>query len=141
MKLKKFTCMVLAMICLVTSCGFSAHAAETRASTQISKSTVNIGKQSTGKLNVFFMVRATGKMDIIGASKIEIQRSNGSSWVTEYTATPEDMPELQGEEKVSHSLTVTYSPQYPDKSYRAVVYIYVEDASGSSTKTLTSKTA
>lgn len=140
MKLKQFICVVLTMVCLTASCGFPAHAAETRASTQISKASVTIGKQSNGDLKVFFMVRATGSMDIIGASKVEIQRSNGSSWVPEYTFTSEDTPELQGEGKVSHSVTLTYSPEYSNKSYRAVVYVYVEDESGSSTKTLTSKT-
>ena len=78
-------------------------------------------------------------MEKIGASSVEIQRNTIFGWVTEYTFTPSNAPEIQAENKSQHSATLTYSPLFTGKEYRAVVMIYVEDAEGISTQKLTSQ--
>lgn len=126
------------LLCLVMLCNIPAYAVEARASDRIAYSAVSLTKNSNGDLSVYFSVRATGKMDVIGASSVAIQRSSGSSWVTEYTFTPSNAPEIQAENKFQHSATLTYSPLFMGKEYRAVVMIYVKDATGISTQQLIS---
>lgn len=113
---------------------------ETRASTQISNTSVMLSQKSNGDFNVYFSVRATGIMDVIGASSVKVQRHTIFGWITEHTFTPDNTPELQAENKAQHSAALTYSPLFTGKEYRAVVTIYVKDVSGASTQHLTSKT-
>ena len=79
-------------------------------------------------------------MEKIGASSVEIQRSSGSNWVTEYSFNTSNTPTLQQENKDQHGMVLTYSPLFTEVDYRAVVMIYVKDATGSSTQQLTSNT-
>lgn len=79
-------------------------------------------------------------MDVIGANSLEVQRNTVFGWVTEYTFTPSNAPEIQAENKFQHSATLTYSPLFAGEEYRAVVMIYVKDATGVSTQQLTSRT-
>lgn len=129
-----------ALLCFIMLCSTSAYAAETRASERIDRSSVTLSKKSNGDLSISFSVRATGKMDVIGASSVKVQRNTFTGWVTEYTFTPDNAPEIQTTDKVQHSATLTYSPLFTGKEYRAVVMIHAEDASGVSTKELTSRT-
>lgn len=140
MKQKQFISMALVLVLLAMLCGTPAYGAEIQASTQITRSTVTIEKRNDGGFSIFFSVRATGSMETIGASKVEVQRFNGSIWVEEYTFTPSNTPGLQAENQIYHSLTLSYSPEYAGKDYRAVATVYVKDASESSTKVLTSTT-
>lgn len=130
---------MLTLLCVVMLCSIPAYAAEARASDRIMHSTATLSLKSNGDLSIFFSVRATGKMDVIGASSVEIQRNTIFGWVTEYTFTPSNAPEIQAEGKFQHSATLTYSPLFAGKEYRAVVMIYVKDATGSSTQQLISK--
>lgn len=127
------------LLCMVMLCNVPAYAIEARADDRIMHSTAMLSKKSNGDLNISFSVQGTGKMDVIGASSVEIQRNTIFGWVTEYTFTPSDAPEIQAENKFQHSATLTYSPLFTGKEYRAVVMIYVENASGTSTQQLTSK--
>lgn len=131
---------LLVLLCMATLCNIPAYAAEARASDQIMHSTATLSKKSNGDLSIYFSVRGTGKMDVIGASSVEVQRNTIFGWVTEYTFTPIDTPAIQAENKFQHSATLTYSPLFMGKEYRAVVMIYVENATGTSTQQLTSKT-
>ena len=131
--------MLLTLLCMAMLCSVPAYAMETRASERINTASVTLAKKSNGAFNIGFSVRATKKMDIIGASSVEIQRKTIFGWVTEYTFTPDNTPEIQAESKYQHSATLTYSPLFTGKEYSAVVMIYVEDALGSSTQQLTSK--
>lgn len=132
---------LLVLLCMVMLCSIPAYAVEARASDRIMYSTATLSKKSNGDLGICLSVRATGKMDVIGASSVAIQRSTGSDWVTEYTFTPSNAPEIQAENKFQHSATLTYSPRFTGVSYRVVVMIYVKDATGTSTQQLTSRTA
>ena len=130
--------MLLTLLCMAMLCSVPAYAMETRASERINTASVTLAQKSNGAFNIGFSVRATGKMDIIGASSVEIQRNTIFGWVTEYTFTPSNAPEIQAENKFQHSATLTYSPLFSGKEYRAVVMIYVEDTTGTSTQQLTS---
>lgn len=138
---KKWSVYILPMLlCVIMLCSISAaYAAEARASSQIAYSAASLSKKSNGDLSIYFSVQGTGKMDVIGASSVEIQRNTIFGWVTEYTFTPDDAPEIQAENKFQHSATLTYSPLFAGKEYRAVVMIYVEDAMGTTTQELTSR--
>lgn len=128
------------LLCMVMLCSIPVHAAETRASDRIVSSTATLSKKSNGDFSIFFSVRATGSMEKIGATSVAIQRSSGSGWVPEYTFTLDNAPEIQAENKFQHSVTLTYTPRYTGVEYRAVVMIYVKDATGISTQQLTSQT-
>lgn len=116
----------------------STFAMDARASIRIVTSSTRIKIGVDSNLWVYFSVDAISIMDDIGASRITIQRYNGSRWITESTLTPEDMPEMQTSNELRHSAAVPYSPMYSGYSYRAVVDVYATNSTGTSTKTLTS---
>ena len=128
------------LLCVVMLGSISAHAVEARADDRIMNSTATLSKKSNGDLSVYFSVRANDVMEKIGASSMEIQRSSGNGWVTEYTFNTSNTPTIQVESKFQHSAVLTYSPLFTGQEYRAVVVIYVEDATGTSTQKLTSRT-
>ena len=128
------------LLCAVMLCSIPAYAMEARASSRIAYSAASLSKKSNGDLSIYFSVQGAGKMDVIGASSVEVQRNTIFGWITEYTFTTSDTPEIQSESKFQHNATLTYSPLFEGKEYRAVVMIYVEDATGASTQQLTSKT-
>ena len=129
---------LMVLLCMTMLCSIPAHAAETRASDRIYHSAVSLSKKSNGDLSIYFSVQATDTMDKIGASSVEVQRNTIFGWVTEYTFDTDNTPTLQTENKSHYSAVLTYSPLFPGKEYRAVVMIYVENASGVSTQKLTS---
>lgn len=130
---------VAILLCLIMICSIPVYATEDRASERIYRSNVVLAKSDNNDLNMYFSVVATGRMDVVGASSVEVQRYSLLGWTTEYTFTPDDTPELQTKGETRHNATLTYSPKYTGKSYRVIVMIYVENASGVSTKKLTSE--
>lgn len=137
---KKWPIQILSvLLCVVMLCGIPAHAAETRASDRISRTTATLAKASNGDLSVFFSVQATGVMEKVGATSVAIQRSSGSSWVTEYTFNTSNTPTLLRENADRNSMVLTYPPRFTGVEYRAVVMIYVKDARGVSTQQLICK--
>ena len=136
---KKWSVYILpVLLCVVMLCGLPVNAAEVRASDRIAYSTATLSKASNGNLSVYFSVQATGIMEKIGAGSVAIQRSYGNGWVTEYTFNTSNTPTLLMENRDWHGMVLTYSPRFTGEEYRAVVTIYVEDASGISTQTLIS---
>lgn len=128
------------LLCMVMLCSTPAHAVETRASDRISHTKATLSKASNGDLSVFFSVQATGFMEKIGVTSVAIQRSSGNGWVTEYTFNTSNTPTLLRDNKDRHSMVLTYSPRFTGVEYRAVVMIYVKDASGVSTQQLITRT-
>lgn len=116
----------------------TAFAADARASSRIDRATATLSVTSSGDLYVYFTVLASGTMDTLGANKIDIQRQDGSRWITEETLTTRDYPEIQTSNAARHSATVTYTPDYTGATYRVVVTAYAKDSSGSSTSQATS---
>lgn len=131
---------LLVLLCMALLCSLPAYAVEARASDRIMRSAVILSKKSNGDLSIYFSVQGTGKMDVIGASSVEVQRNTITGWVTEYTFTTGNALAIQGTSKFQHSATLTYSPLFAGKEYRAVVMIYVKNATGESTQQLTSRT-
>lgn len=121
-------------------CSVPAYAVGAKASSRIAHSAASLSQKSNGDLSIYFSVRAVDVMEKIGASSVEIQRSSGSNWVTEYSFNTSNTPTLQQENKDQHGMVLTYSPLFTEVDYRAVVMIYVKDATGSSTQQLTSNT-
>ena len=124
------------LLCAAMLWGIPAYAAEnaeTRASERIALSMCTIGKTSDGRLSAYFMVQATDLMDMIGATSVEIQRHNIFGWVTEYTFTSDDYPELLTTNDSRHSCRMTYTQLFSGSTYRAVANIYVKDARGTTT--------
>lgn len=137
---KKWPVQILSvLLCMVMLCGIPAHAVETRASDRILRAAATLSKASNGDLSVFFSVRATGFMEKVGATSVAIQRSFGSGWVTEYTFNTSNTPTLLRENTDRNSMVLTYPPRFAGVEYRAVVMIYVKDASGVSTQQLICK--
>lgn len=136
---KKWPIRILSvLLCMVMLCGIPVHAVETRADDRIYRSTVTLSKTSNGTLSIDFSVQATGVMEKIGATSVAVQRSTGSGWTTEYTFSTSNAPAILAENTDRHSMTLTYSPRYAGAEYRAVVMVYVKDATGISTQQLTS---
>lgn len=129
---------LMVLLCMAMLCAVPTHATQYRASERINLASATLSKKSNGDFSIYFSVRATHVMEKIGASSVEIQRNTSTGWVTEYTFTP-NISAIQTEGKTRHSATLTYSPLFTGMEYRAVVMIYVEDATGSSTKQLTTK--
>lgn len=129
---------LMVLLCMTMLCAVPAHAAQYRASERINLASATLSKKSNGDFSIYFSVRATHVMEKIGASSVEIQRNTSAGWVTEYTFTPSNST-IQAESKTRHSATLTYSPLFTGKEYRAVVMIYVEDDTGSSSKQLTTE--
>lgn len=95
----------------------TAFALDARSSDRIEKVTPTLFVTSSGNLRVSFTVVAAGTMDIVGASKIDIKRYDGSQWITEETLTVRDYPEFQTTKAVRHSASVAYTPDYPGETY------------------------
>ena len=129
-----------ALLCVVMLGSIPTYAVEARADDRIMNNTATLSKKSNGDLSVYFSVQGTGKMEVIGASSVEIQRNTIFGWVTEYTFTTNNAPEIQAKDKFQHSATLTYTPLFTGVEYRTVVMIYVKDAAGTSTQQLTSRT-
>ncbi len=140
MKKKQPVRILLVLLCMTMLCSIPVYAAETRASDRIYRSAVSLSPKSNGDLSVYFSVQGTGKMEVIGASSVEIQRNTIFGWVTEYTFTTNNAPEIQAKDKFQHSATLTYTPLFTGVEYRTVAMIYVKDAAGTSTQQLTSRT-
>lgn len=128
-----------ALLCMVMLCGIPAHAVETRASDRIYHSTATLSKASNGDLSVYFSVQATGIMEKIGATSVTIQRNSDNGWTTEYTFNTSNTPTLLRENRDRQVMVLTYSPRFTEVEYRAVVMIYVKDATGISTQQLISR--
>lgn len=138
MKRKKLIRAFLILLCAALLCSIPAYAVEARASERIDLSASTIGKTASGDLSAYFMVRATEKMDVIGATSVEIQRYTFTGWVTEYTFTSEKIPALLKTDSTRNSAELIYTPLFPGKTYRSVANIYVKNATGTTTQRLPS---
>lgn len=139
MKKRQSIRVFLILLCAVLLCSVPAYAVDARASERIDLSMAAVGKTDSGDIGVYFMVGATGEMDVLGASSVEIQRKTITGWVTEHRFTSDSTPELLTTNSPRHSAYLIYSPIFPGKTYRAVVMIYVKNATGVSTQKVTSE--
>lgn len=137
---KKILRTLFFLLCMVTLCSMPAFATEARASSQIMSYSAVLTQSSHGQLSISFSIKATNAMSKIGASRVVIQRYDGTSWASEYTYTIQNTPALQTSGRSFYAVELPYSPSYPQSTYRAIVYFYVESSSEISTAIGTSNT-
>lgn len=130
---KKAACSIVIFLAFMVFMPTTAFTMDTRASDRFFSYDASLSVGGNGDLNIYFFVMASDTMDVLGTSKIAVQRYNGSRWVTEATLTAKDVPEMQKNNAVRHSATISYEPDYPGSKYQAVVTFYAKDSSGSST--------
>ena len=128
---------VLMMMILMTATAFAADTQ--RASDRFNSYTAKLYVVSNGDLDINFSVTASSTMDILGASRIVVERDNGYRWVTECTLTANNIPAMQTSNATQYSASIPYEPIDPNAHYRAVVTFYAKDSSGSSTVQATTK--
>ena len=130
MKIKKAMRILAVLVIFSILLATTIFAAPARASAYLSAYYATITKTSTGDLSIHFQVIAPAIMDQLGVSRISVQRYTGSYWRTEYNFTYPETPELQDEDVAVYLTTITYTPQYPTSSYRAVITFYAANADG-----------
>ena len=133
MILHKRACSGIFFLLLLMFMTATVFATENRASERFISYDASQYVVSNGDLDINFSVIAVGRMDILGASKIVVERNNGYSWAAESTLTVQDAPEMQATNASRHSAWISYEPNDPNANYRAIVTLYAEDSTGSST--------
>lgn len=88
---------------------------------------------SDGTITVSFDIFGTGKMSSIGATKVQIKNSNGTTVKTFYSSSTADMI---GYNRISYASSVSY-PGTVGQKYYAVVYFKAANSSGSDTTSYT----
>ena len=109
MKCKRIAIILVLFFAVSSILSTSAFA---RASSQIMYYDASLSLQRDGDLKVSFYITTVRAMDTLGASSIAIQRYSNSSWITEFTFTPLNNPEIQSSNKSNYSKSVTYTPMY-----------------------------
>lgn len=133
MILHKRACSGIFFLLLLMFMTATVFATENRASERFISYDASQYVVSNGDLDINFSVIAVGRMDILGASKIVVERNNGYRWAAESTLTVQDAPEMQATNASRHSAWISYEPNDPNANYRAIVTLYAEDSTGSST--------
>lgn len=103
------------------------------ASDQILSYTASISGITNGTLKIYYHIRGSSVMNVLGASSIIIQRKDGTSWSSEYTYNIRDYPMMQTSNSGTYQWSITYTPKYDGKRYRAQVFFYARDSFGSDT--------
>ncbi len=126
---------VILVIVFLISTPVQALAAEARASAWFTGYGASIVASGNGKINIEFRVVGTGTMTKLGASTIDIYKSNGTFVKTiSYTASGNGY--MMGYNTAFHSGSVPYSGVAGQKYY-AVVNFYAKNSSGSDTRSYT----
>lgn len=126
---------VILVIVFLVSAPVHAMAAEARASAWFTGYGASIVASGNGKINIEFRVVGTGTMTKLGASTIDIYKSNGTFVKTiSYTASGNGY--MMGYNTAFHSGSVPYSGVAGQKYY-AVVNFYAKNSSGSDTRSYT----
>lgn len=132
--MKRFTrlvCMIL-VVCLVAAVPVHAESqVEPRASAFFSSHSAYISKASSTLFYVCFDVTATGKMDELGATSIEVERSpDGENWTRMRTYRSDVYTDMLCKNTSGHGGYVTYSMATPGYYYRAYITLYAKNSTG-----------
>jgi hypothetical protein len=120
---------------LVLFFSMMASPAEARASDYISRCSASVTAAGSGKIKVTFTVNGTGIMTSIGATKVEIKNSAGTTIQT-YNYTNSGYSSMMGSNRSTYTSSVTYSGVF-GATYYAIVYFKAANSSGSDTDTVT----
>lgn len=132
-------CLFLVIVSVMTMPALAAEAADQRASMFFGSSSAYFNVLSGSKFEIWFDVTATGLMDELGASKIELERSSdGVNWSPVKTFYSSDYPQLLDPDDTSFTysgyVTHTYSSGY---YYCATVTLYAKQGNGTASATVT----
>lgn len=144
---KSVLCILLAFcLCISSSVGISACAAEPQNETVQPRASLYLSSyggctyngEDDGRIYAEFHVIATGDMDEIGATRIEIQEyyqsstSDEGGWIPLAVFTPKNAPNLMSSGTDLYGASVSY-PRTPGKKYRAKITVYAgKDGEGDS---------
>ena len=126
---RKLLCSVLSVFLISMFFGSMAFAAEIKSSHYISDCYATITPTGGGNLRISFQITGTGLMTDIGATKIELKTSDGTT-VKTFRYTDSGYSNMMGKNDVYYSSYITYSGM-PGRTYYAVVTFYAGNNSGS----------
>lgn len=126
----RYISFLMAAVMLLATPAFAAENVTPRASDYIMRTCVYLDQTSSTQFDVWYEVIALGLMDEVGAYRIRIQEStNGTSWTTVYTFTPEDEPSMVDVNTIGHAGHVSYTG-VTGHYYRAKITLYAENSTG-----------
>lgn len=131
----QITSLFLAFILCLSSLTIPAEA---RASDYIRNCSAHVSAAGSGKVTVSFSITGTSTMTSIGATKIEIKNSSGTTIKT-YLNTDVGCSSMMGSNRTTYSSSVTYQG-VAGVTYYAVVYFKAGNSSGSDTDSVTTYT-
>ena len=132
---RKFLCSILSVILISMCFGPAAFAAEIKSSRYISDYYATVTPTGNGNLKINFQITGTGVMTEIGATKIELKTSDGTT-VKTFRYTDPGYPNLMSKDDVYYSSYITYSG-VSGKSYYAVVTFYAGNDNGNDSTSYT----
>lgn len=134
--MKKNLTRVTSLVLIFVLCfSLMAISAEARASNYISRCSASASAAGSGKVTVTFTINATGVMTSLGATKVEIKNSSGTTIKT-YNHTDTGYSSMMGSNRSTYTSSVTYSGAV-GATYYAVVYFKAANSSGSDTDSIT----
>ena len=120
------TCLVLAMVMVLSSPAAAAEALENRSSSFFLCSSVYLCNVSGTSFEAWFDVTGLDIMDAIGATMIKIQRSSdGENWTTVKTCSKDNYLYFMAYNTVTHAAGVSHVGT-PGYYYRAYIEIYAK---------------
>lgn len=120
--------LILAMAILLSVPAFAAGSP--KASSYITKTSTYLEKISGTTFEVWFDITATGVMQEVGVSKIQVQRSSDrATWTTVKTFLKENYSQMTENNTAGHADCVTYTGA-TGYYYRAKVTFYAKNSSG-----------
>ena len=135
----QFICLILVFTSIMTMPTYASETVDQRASNYFAVSSAYFNVISDSKFEIWFDVTATGLMDELGASKIELERSSdGVNWTTVKTyrrANYSQMVKTTAAGSYSASVPYTYSDGY---YYCATVTLYAKKGNGTASATISS---
>ena len=134
--MKRFTqCICILLVCamMLATTAFAAETVEPRGSDFFVGSSVYFWNTSGRNYEIWFDVTAKGTMTELGASEIRVQRSTDEiNWTTVRTYYKEDYSQMTDDNTVGYANCVSFTATN-GYSYRAIVYLYARNSSGSGT--------
>lgn len=114
--------------------------AEPYASSYLAVYSAYVYSPGGGKVQVWFDVTGTTKMDKIGATTIVLKESSDNkSWTTVKTFRYTSYPSMMGSNNVTHTSSVSYSG-VAGRYYKATVTVYAAKDGGSDSRLVSTST-
>ena len=134
--MKKIISYILAVCMMLSLCGISSFAIDTRASLYLDAYYVDATAIGNGKILFEFDVDATRTVDVVGATRILVQEklSNGT-WSDVKTYYSGSNPSMLDYDTSAHEGSVTYKGTV-GKTYRAQIVIFAGDENGEDSRIL-----